>query len=102
MFFGSPTVERIQAQIRTARADSALKAIMLRVNSPGGTVDAVPTFANEIYAARGQKPIVAISDTLNASAALWISSQADQLLVEPSSQTIFQLANQGSDCLMDT
>ena len=64
-----------------------MKAIVLRVNSPGGTVDAVPTLAAEIYATRGQKPIVAISDTLNASAALWISSQADQLLVEPSSQT---------------
>jgi ClpP class serine protease len=86
-FFGGATVERMQAQFRTALADPSVKAILFRVDSPGGTVDAVPEFASEIFRARGQKPIVAISDTLNASAALWISSQADQLLVAPSSQT---------------
>lgn len=86
-YFGGATVERMQAQFRTALADPAVKAILFRVDSPGGTVDAVPEFATEIFKARGQKPIVAVSDTLNASAALWISSQADQLLVAPSSQT---------------
>lgn len=86
-YFGGATVERMQAQFRTALNDPAVKAILFRVDSPGGTVDAVPEFATEIFKARGQKPIVAISDTLNASAALWISSQADQLLVAPSSQT---------------
>lgn len=86
-YFGGASVERMQAQFRTALADPAVTAILFRVDSPGGTVDGVPEFGTEIFKARGQKPIAAVSDTLNASAALWISSQADQLLVAPSSQT---------------
>ena len=86
-FFGSATVERMQAQFRAALTDHHVKAIVFRSDSPGGTVSGVPEFAAEIAAARGQKPILAISDTLMASAALWIGSQADQVYVAPSSET---------------
>ncbi len=87
MYFGGASVERLQAQFRTALNDPAIKAIVFRIDSPGGTVDGVSTFAAEVFKARGQKPILAISDTLCASAALWIGAQADQLFVEPTSQT---------------
>jgi signal peptide peptidase SppA len=68
-------------------ADPNVTAIVIDVDSPGGSVSGVDELAAEIYAARGKKTIVAISNTLNASAALYISSAASELVVMPSSLT---------------
>jgi signal peptide peptidase SppA len=64
-----------------------VSGIVLDVSSPGGTVDGVPEMAARIRAARGTKPIVAVSDSQCCSAAYWLASQADELLVAPSSMT---------------
>lgn len=84
MLFGGATLDRFKGQFRRALSDEGVKAIILRFDSPGGAVDGVTEMAAEIYAARGQKPIVAIADTLMASAALWLGSQADQVVAMPS------------------
>jgi ClpP class serine protease len=59
-------------------------AIVLDVSSPGGSVGLLPEIAAQIRAARGTKPIVAVANTTAASAAYWIASQADELVVTPS------------------
>jgi capsid assembly protease len=86
-FFGGTTIEGFTAQFRQALADPNVTAIIIDVDSPGGSVSGVDELAAEIYAARGKKTIVAISNTLNASAALYISSAAGELVVMPSSLT---------------
>lgn len=86
MFFGSATIEDMQTQFRMARRDESVKAIAFRGESGGGEVTMVPEFADEIYAARGEKPIIGIADTMVCSAALWIMAQCDQLYVSASSQ----------------
>lgn len=61
-----------------------VEAIVIDVDSPGGLIDLVPETAQHVRDARGSKPIVAIADTLMASAAYWIGAQADELVITPS------------------
>ena len=86
-YFGGTTTESFAMQFRQALADPNVTAIVIDVDSPGGSVAGVDELASEIYSARGKKTIVAISNTLNASAAYYISSQASELWVSPSSLT---------------
>ncbi len=69
-----------------ALADPAVSSILILVDSPGGTVPGTPELADKIYAARSKKPIIAIADSLCASAAYWIGSAASQLYVTPSGE----------------
>jgi protease-4 len=66
-----------------ASADSNVKAILLRVDSPGGTVAASQEIALEIQ--RFDKPIVVSSADVNASGAYMISSQCDEIYALPTS-----------------
>jgi len=58
-------------------------SIVLDIDSPGGSVYGVKELADKVHAARGKKPIVAVANSLAASAAYWIASQADELVVTP-------------------
>lgn len=84
---GGTSVQGLQRAFREALADPEVAGILLDVDSPGGAVSGIPEFGEEIRAARGQKPIVAVSNTLMASAAYWLGSQADELVLTPSSLT---------------
>lgn len=87
-FFGSgATVEAITQQLRTAVNDPTVSAIVLDIDSPGGDTDGVEELASEIFAARKQKPVVAVSNSLCASAAYYLASQASEVVVSPSSLT---------------
>jgi protease-4 len=66
-----------------ASADSNVKAILLRVDSPGGTVAASQEIALEIQ--RFDKPIIVSSADVNASGAYMISSQCDEIYALPTS-----------------
>lgn len=81
---GGTSLQRFGAAFREAIADDSIGSILLDVDSPGGMVDLVPETAAEIRAARGRKPIVAVANTEAASAAYWIASQAEELVVTPS------------------
>jgi len=83
---GGTSTEQFARQFRAALADSQVGAIVLDVDSPGGTVNGVEELSAEIHAARGQKPIVAVANSLAASAAYWIASAADELVVTPSGE----------------
>lgn len=83
---GVTSVSSIRQAFRTAMADTTVGSIVLDVDSPGGVVDGVPELAAEIRKARGAKPIVAHANGLAASAAYWIASAADELVVTPSGE----------------
>lgn len=83
---GAASVQRLQAQFRTALADPEVGSIVLDIDSPGGQVGGIEEFASEIYQARGQKRIVAVANTLAASAAYWLASAASELVVTPSGE----------------
>jgi signal peptide peptidase SppA len=73
-----------RAAFGEAVASPDVAAIVLDVDSPGGLVDLVPETAAEVRGARGSKPIVAVANTQASSAAFWIATQADELVVTPS------------------
>jgi signal peptide peptidase SppA len=81
---GGTSMERFGAAIDAAANDPQVGSIVLDVNSPGGSVDLLPETAAKIRAARQQKRVVAVANTLAASAAYWLASQADELVVTPS------------------
>jgi signal peptide peptidase SppA len=85
LFGGSPGgVNGFRAELAEALADDEVSAILIDVDSPGGVVSTIPETAAEIRAARGAKPIVAVANTMCASAALWLAAQADELIITPS------------------
>jgi len=65
-------------------ADESVGAIVMDIDSPGGDYAGTPELADKIFAARGTKPIVAVADSLAASALYWIGSAADEFVVTPS------------------
>ena len=84
-FFSS--TDAIGAAVDAAAADPDLRAIVLDVDSPGGSVYGVPELADRIYAARSRKRIVAVANNLMASAAYFIGSAAHEVVATPSSET---------------
>lgn len=83
---GGTSTERFAQSFRQAMADPTVGAVLLEVDSPGGGVYGISELADEIYAARGQKPIVAIANSMAASAAYWLASAADEVVVTPSGE----------------
>ena len=86
-FSGGTSTESLSAQIRQAVNDPNVKAIVMDIDSPGGDVDGVDELASEIYSARKSKSITAVSNCLCASAAYYLASQANEVVVSPSSLT---------------
>jgi capsid assembly protease len=77
-------MDAFKVMLRSAVDDPDIGSILIDVNSPGGSVDQIPEMAAEIRAARGSKPIVALANGMAASAAYWLASQADEIVVTPS------------------
>ncbi|EAV6170673.1 signal peptide peptidase SppA [Salmonella enterica] len=76
------------SQIRDARVDPKVKAIVLRVNSPGGSVNASEVIRAELAAARAAgKPVVVSMGGMAASGGYWISTPANYIVASPSTLT---------------
>ncbi|HGB9657308.1 TPA: signal peptide peptidase SppA [Escherichia coli] len=76
------------AQIRDARLDPKVKAIVLRVNSPGGSVTASEVIRAELAAAQAAgKPVVVSMGGMAASGGYWISTPANYIVANPSTLT---------------
>lgn len=76
------------AQIRDARLDPKVKAIVLRVNSPGGSVTASEVIRAELAAARAAgKSVVVSMGGMAASGGYWISTPANYIVANPSTLT---------------
>jgi signal peptide peptidase SppA len=81
---GGTSVERFASDFRAAVDDPRVSAIVIDVDSPGGTVDGVPELADLIMSARDKKPVTAIANAQMASAAYWLGAAAKELVVTPS------------------
>jgi signal peptide peptidase SppA len=69
--------------LRAAAERPDIAAIVLAIDSPGGTVDGTPRLAAVVREIAAQKPVVAFADGLMASAAYWIGSQAHAIVASP-------------------
>lgn len=83
-FSGGTSVSQWIEQVRAAVNNPDISAVVLEVDSPGGATAGIPEAADALYAMRGQKPIVAVANTLMASAAYWLGAQADSVVASPS------------------
>ncbi|WP_052688250.1 S49 family peptidase [Xanthomonas sp. MUS 060] len=71
------------AALRQALADDTVSQILIDIDSPGGSVYGVAELADQIQSARSIKPVVAVANSLAASAAYWIGCAAGELYVTP-------------------
>ncbi len=74
------TSDEILKQLKKFRKKSSIKAVLLRVNSPGGTVAPAQEIYREIERTKKKKPVVVSMETVAASAAYYISSNADNIV----------------------
>ena len=85
---GSMGSDTIAAAIRAAAKDEHTRAIVLRVNSPGGSYVASDTIWREVVRARaGGKPVVASMGDVAASGGYYISMAADEIVAQPGTIT---------------
>jgi protease-4 len=79
--------DRLARTIREARLDDKVKAIVLRVNSPGGSALASDVIWREVSLAKKVKPVVVSMGDLAASGGYYISCAADKIFAEPNTIT---------------
>lgn len=78
---GGMSAEILAQQLDAAASDSAVRAIIISIDSPGGTVDGTFELAQKIYNMRGTKPIATFVDGLAASAAYAIAAATDAIYI---------------------
>lgn len=79
--------ERISRAIRKARLDENVKAIVLRVNSGGGSALASDVIWREVVLSRKDKPVIASFGDVAASGGYYIGCAADSIFVQPNTIT---------------
>lgn len=82
MFSGGSSFDMLAIDFGKAMAHEDVKSVILHINSPGGQTDGTSEFAQMVKEARGKKPITAYVSHIGASAAYWIASAADSIVVE--------------------
>lgn len=79
--------ERISREIRNARLDENIKAVVLRVNSPGGSALASEVILREVILTKKVKPIVVSMGDVAASGGYYIACHADAIVAQPNTIT---------------
>jgi protease-4 len=79
--------ETLVEYLRKARADSSIKAIVLRVDSPGGSAIASDVIWREVVLTKNQKPLIASMSDVAASGGYYILMPAHAIVAEPSTLT---------------
>jgi signal peptide peptidase SppA len=82
-WWGGISTEVYSAAFAMALADETVKRIVLDVSSPGGFIFGVEELSTQIYEARGIKPILASVNSMACSAAYWVASAADRVMITP-------------------
>ena len=79
--------EKFAKEIRKARKDENIKAIVLRVNSPGGSIVASDVIWREMTEAKKAKPVIVSMGEVAASGGYYISAPADTIVAQPNTIT---------------
>jgi ClpP class serine protease len=80
-YLGAPSVDALSLELNAAINDLRVKAIVLRVDSPGGELTGINELAGMISAA--PKPVIAYVDGIAGSGAYWLASQATRIVADP-------------------
>lgn len=83
---GATSAEIFGGEFDALVKDPEIGAIVLDVDSPGGQAKGIDELSRKIYNARGEKPIVAVANHTMDSAAYWIGTAADEVVITPSGE----------------
>lgn len=76
---GGVSTEKLQQDIQTALDDRQVKAVVLDIDSPGGTVDGTKELSDWLFSVRGQKPMFGYANGTMMSGAVWIGTALDRV-----------------------
>ncbi|MBO0155228.1 S49 family peptidase, partial [Vibrio parahaemolyticus] len=76
------TTQLLAQDFTQALNDPSIKAILLNIDSPGGEAKGIHELAEMIYQARGKKRIIAYDGGNACSAAYWIASACDEIVID--------------------
>lgn len=79
--------DRFSRELRKLRQDDKIKAVVLRVNSPGGSASASETIQREVRLLKAEKPVVVSMGSYAASGGYWISTYCNRIYAEPTTIT---------------
>lgn len=84
-----PLLARVREELEKAEGDERVRAVVLRINSPGGTVTASDILYHEVmrFKARRKVPVVASILDVGASGGYYVALAADRILVHPTTVT---------------
>ena len=79
--------DRFATQLRQLAKDDDVKAVVLRVNSPGGSAYASEVIQREVIALKAKKPVIVSMGNYAASGGYWVSTYGDRIFAEPNTLT---------------
>jgi protease-4 len=79
--------DRFAEELRHLRKDNDVKAVVLRVNSPGGSAYASEVIQREVINLKAKKPVIVSMGAYAASGGYWISTFGDRIFAEPNTIT---------------
>jgi protease-4 len=79
--------ETMSEQFRRVRDDKAIKAVILRIDSPGGSAYSSEVIRREVEITRRTKPVVVSMSDVAASGGYWIAMSADKIIAQPGTVT---------------
>jgi capsid assembly protease len=79
---GGTSTQMLAKDFNAAMDNPAVRSVVLYINSPGGEADGIHELAEMIYQARGRKPIVAYIGGAGCSAAFWVATAADEVVID--------------------
>ena len=79
--------DRFAGLLRELAKDDDVKAVVLRVNSPGGSAYASEVIQREVIALKAKKPVIVSMGNYAASGGYWVSTFGDQIFAEPNTLT---------------
>ena len=82
---GGTTTARLATDIETALNDTSVRALVLDFDTPGGQVTGINELADQLFDARGKKPVIAYGGGSVASAGYWLASACDEIVVDATS-----------------
>jgi protease-4 len=81
------SAEGVAAILRQIREDESIQGVILRINSPGGTLSAAERICREVEVTRKLKPVVASMGSMAASGGYYIACTADRIIAQPCTLT---------------
>lgn len=84
--YGGCDLNDVDAAIEQARADTNVEHVLLLVNSPGGSATGVPETAERLARLAAEKPVTVFGDCQICSAAIYIASQASEIVITASTE----------------